>query len=124
VHWLIGVGVFAEVEAYLGSRLSSQPCSSLPCSAVFVNTGRRRLARIANGGSALLSSAVEYLTGKGLGKGSRLLLTFKIDPADICARNLPETDNLKFHMIEPRSHLAQLMGQVSGLDRYFDDVNH
>jgi len=39
---------------------------------------------------------------------------------DICARNLPETDGLEFHMIEPRSHLAQLTRQVSSVDSYFN----
>jgi hypothetical protein len=80
-------------------------------------------ARSKNWSPALHSSAVEYLTGKRLGKRSRLLFTFKIDPVDICARNLPETDGLEFHMIEPRSHLAQLTGQVSSVDSYFN-VKH
>ena len=77
-----------------------------------------------NHSAALSSSAAEDLTGKRLGKCARLLFTFKTDPADICARNLPETDGLEFHMIEPSSHLAQLMGQVSGVDSYFGNVEH
>ena len=46
------------------------------------------------------------------------------DPTDIRARNLPEADGLEFHLIEPGSHLAQLTGQVSGVDGYFDNVKH
>jgi hypothetical protein len=72
----------------------------------------------------LCSSAVEHLTGKRLGKRSRLLFGLKIDPTDICARNVPETDGLEFHMIEPRSHLAQLMGQASMFHSDFDNVKH
>jgi|SRR4051812_31246701 hypothetical protein len=74
--------------------------------------------------SGLRSSAVDYLTAKCLGKRSRLLFTFKIDPPDICTGNLPETDGLEFHMIEPGSHLTQLMGQVSSVNSYFDNVEH
>jgi hypothetical protein len=81
-------------------------------------------ARDNNQRPALRSCAVEYLTGKRLGKRPRLWFALKIDPTDICARNLPETDGLEFHMIEPRSHLAQLMGQVSGVESYFDNVKH
>jgi hypothetical protein len=56
------------------------------------------------------ATALEYLTRKRLGKRPCLSFIFKIDPTDICARNLSETDNLEFHVIEPCSHLAQLMG--------------
>src|SRR5438045_9740621 len=84
----------------------------------------RSPARINTQSRALRSTAVEYLTGKRLGKRCRLLLAFKIDPTDIGARNLPETNGLEFHMIEPRSHLTQLLGQVSSADSYFDYVKH
>jgi len=76
---------------------------------------RRRLLR---------GIAIEYLTGKRLGKRSCLWFTFEIDPANICARNLPETDGLGFHMIEPSPHLAQLVSQIPGIDSYFDNVKH
>ena len=58
----------------------------------------------------LRNSAVEYLTRKRLGKRARASFIFKVHPTDICGRNLSETDHLDFHVIEPRSHLAQLMG--------------
>jgi len=87
-----------------------------------------RRARLAysdnNQRPALCSSAVENLTGKRLGKRSRLLFTFEIDPINICTRNLPKTNGLELHMIEPRSHLAQLVGQFSSLYSYFDNVKH
>jgi hypothetical protein len=37
---------------------------------------------------------------------------------------LPETDGLEFHMVEPGPHLAQLAGQIPGIDSYFDNVEH
>jgi len=72
----------------------------------------------------LRNSAIEFLSRKRLGKRPRLSFIFKIHPTDICARNLSETDDLEFHVIEPRSHLAQLMGEVFRLDSYFDKVKH
>jgi hypothetical protein len=81
----------------------------------------RRHARLA---SCICSSAVENLTGKRVGKRFRFLFTFKIDPTNICARKLPETNGLELHMIEPRSHLAQLVGQFSSLYSYFSNVKH
>jgi hypothetical protein len=83
-----------------------------------------RLLAVGTRTPSLRGSAVEYLTGERMGKRSRLLFAFKIDPVAICAPNLPETDGLEFHMIEPRPHLAQLAGQVSGVDSYFYNVTH
>jgi hypothetical protein len=81
----------------------------------------RRDARLA---SCICSSAVENLTGKRVGKRFRLLFTFKIDPTNVCARNLPETNGVVLHVIKPRSHLAQFVGQFSSLYSYFDNVKH
>jgi hypothetical protein len=72
----------------------------------------------------LRSHAVEHLAGKRLGKCSRLLFTFEIDPEETCAWNLPETEGLEFHMVKPNPHLAQLMGKVFGLDSHLDNVKH
>jgi hypothetical protein len=70
------------------------------------------------------STAVQDATAKCLGKGSCFLFAVEIDPTDICARNLPEAHDLKFHVIEPDSHLAQLLRQGLRVDSDFDNVRH
>src|SRR5690242_97489 len=86
---------------------------------------RRRLGACRRCGrnrrSASRRGAVEHPTAKRLGESCRLLFPFEIDPADIRAGDLPETDGLEFHMVEPGSHLAQLAGQIPGIDSYFDN---
>ena len=94
----------------------SHPTSAATCAAV-------ELGELGELGG-ISSSAVENLTGKRPGKRSRLMFTFKIDPINICTRNFPKTNGLEPHMIEPGSHLAQLVSQFSGLYSYFDNVKH
>jgi hypothetical protein len=51
-------------------------------------------------------SLIEYLTGERFGKRSGFLSIFKIDPANVRFRGVPETDDLALPKIEPRPQLA------------------
>ena len=103
-------------------RRRVSPMFSLECDAGDETTDPCA-SRDAGGRCRLRSSTVEQVTGKRLGKCLCLIFALEIDPADIRVRDLPETDGLEPHVIEPCPHLAQFMGQVCGIDHYFDDVN-